>query len=222
MIQTKDVHTNRTGIQGLLKAFSSKIKSQVSVSFKTVASLEAETQLHMTFLPSTCLLQKKLLLFVSGYRNYAGKSLLLNENFQKMKQPDGSVVLSCFPQIIDNIDIVEVLAEVWSEDVVAKMTAAQKRNIPELIAKVKDTIHKIYPVLFADEFKYGIGNSTESACFNEVKHRMRRELLIAALRRDSVTRGKTAPQLEDMTTFKPFNVRETMWEVWDVKDYKTE
>ena len=38
------------------------------------------------------------------------------------------------------------------------------------------------------------------------------------------TRGKTAPKkpLEDMTTFRPFNVRETKWDVWDVKESKYE
>ena len=30
----------------------------------------------MNFMPSTCLIQKKLLVFVSGYRNYAGSTLL--------------------------------------------------------------------------------------------------------------------------------------------------
>lgn len=34
MIDEKEVHTKRTGIQGLLKAFSSKVTSQISVSFK--------------------------------------------------------------------------------------------------------------------------------------------------------------------------------------------
>ena len=51
--------------------FNNNIKSCLTVSFKPVTSLEQETKLHLDLLPSTCLIQKKLLLFVSGYRNYA-------------------------------------------------------------------------------------------------------------------------------------------------------
>ena len=76
MIQSSDVDTKRTGFQGFIKAFSGKIKNQITVSFKTHTALEPETKWHMPFLPSTCLVQKRLLLFVSGYRNYAGKTLL--------------------------------------------------------------------------------------------------------------------------------------------------
>lgn len=61
----------------------------------------------MQFLPSTCLIQKKLLLFVSGYRNYAGQTLLKDSALGNFKQPGGNIVLSCFPKIIDNIDILE-------------------------------------------------------------------------------------------------------------------
>ena len=76
LIQESDVHTKRTGVQSILKIFSSKITSQLSVSFKLATSLDPEIKLHMQFLPSTCLIQRKLLLFVSGYRNYAGRRLL--------------------------------------------------------------------------------------------------------------------------------------------------
>ena len=37
LIRAKDVNTKRTGIQGILKVFSSKIKSQLLVSFKPEA-----------------------------------------------------------------------------------------------------------------------------------------------------------------------------------------
>lgn len=109
LIQETDVHTKRTGIQGLLKAFGSKITSQIEVKFKLHTSLENDTKLHMQFLPSTCLIQKKALLFVSGYRNYAGQSLLKESTLGNFKQPGGSVVLSSFPKLVDNIDILEVL-----------------------------------------------------------------------------------------------------------------
>ena len=89
---------------------------------------------------------------MSGYRNYAGKSLLKDNTLGKFKKPSGSIALSCFPKIIDNIDILEQLVIVWTEDVIAPMSATQKRSIQMVIEKTKDIIHKIYPVLFADEF----------------------------------------------------------------------
>ena len=106
----------------------------------------------MQFLPSTCLLQKKLLLFVSGYRNYAGQTLLKESTMGNFKQPGGSVVLSCFPKLVDNIDILEVLVQVWAEDVLGSMSAANKKSIEMPMSKAKEIIHKIYPVLYADEF----------------------------------------------------------------------
>jgi len=68
------------------------------------------------------------------------------------KQPGGSVTLSCFPKLVDNIDILEVLISVWSEDIVATLNPGQKKNFDILITKMKEVIHKIYPVIFADEF----------------------------------------------------------------------
>lgn len=83
----------------------------------------------MQFLPSTCIVQKKLLMFISGYRNYAGQSLLKESNLGNFKKPGGSVALSCFPKIIDNIDILEQLVVVWQEDVIATLTVQQKKSI---------------------------------------------------------------------------------------------
>ena len=83
----------------------------------------------MLFLPSTCLIQKKLLLFVSGYRNYAGQSLLKENTLGNFKKPGGSVALSCFPKIIDNIDILEQLVIVWQEDIITPLSNAQKKSI---------------------------------------------------------------------------------------------
>lgn len=63
-------------MKALMKMFNSNIKSTIIVSFKPLTSVEAETRLHLEMLPSTCLIQKKLLFFVSGYRNYAAEQLL--------------------------------------------------------------------------------------------------------------------------------------------------
>jgi hypothetical protein len=176
-------------------------------------------------LPSTCLIQKRILLFVSGYRNYAGQTLLKESTLGNFKQPGGNVVLSCFPKIVDNIDILEIVTCVWAEDVLSGMSAAQKKSIEFPMLKAKEMIHKIYPVLFADEFQLNESNYMASACFDQNRYQLRLDLLLSALRFGGPARGgKPAPKkpIEDMSTFKPFNVRETNWEVWDVKDGKYE
>ena len=219
LIQASDVHTKRTGIQGILKVFSSKIKSQLLVSFKPETSLEPDTRFHMLFLPSTCLVQKKLLLFISGYRNYAGHTLLKASTLGNFKKPGGSVAMSCFPKIIDNIDILEQLVIVWQEDVIKPLSDAQKKSIQTPIQKTKEIIHRIYPVLFADEFKLYDSNHMDSVCFDEARCQLRKDMLQSAMRQGSTSKA-AKPQrrkpLEEMTTFKPFNVRETQWEVWDL------
>ena len=166
LIQNTDVNTKRTGFQGFLKAFGGKITSQITVSFKPHTNLEPDTKLHMQFLPSTCLIQKKLLLFVSAYRNYAGKQLLKESTLGNFKQPAGSVTLSTFPKLIDNIDILEILTAVWNEDVVATLQPQQKKNFEILINKMSNITHKIYPVLFADAFDIQSSNYMDSACFD--------------------------------------------------------
>jgi hypothetical protein len=72
------------------------VKSTIVVSFKPVASLEAETKYHIEMMPSTCLVNKKLLTFVSGYRNYAAKQLLVTTLSESLKQPAGDLVMSSF------------------------------------------------------------------------------------------------------------------------------
>lgn len=54
---------------------------------------------------------------------------------------------------------------------------------------------------------------------------MRKRLLLSALRHGAPAKGGRAAikePIEDLTTFKPFNVRETNWEVWDVKEAKND
>jgi hypothetical protein len=64
----------------------------------------------MNLMPSTCVLNKGLLGFIAGYRNYAG-DVLLRQN--SMQEPMGNIVISCFPKIMDCPDIVEELAEIY-------------------------------------------------------------------------------------------------------------
>ena len=119
---------------------------------------------------------------MSGYRNYAGQSLLKDNNLGNFKKPGGSVALSCFPKIIDNIDILEQLVVVWQEDIISTLSNAQKKSIQTPIQKTKEIIHKIYPVLFADEFKLYDSNHMESLCFDDARYQLRKDMLQSAMR----------------------------------------
>lgn len=41
---------------------------------------------------------------------------------------------------------------VWYEDVIVVMTSAQKKSIELPMRKAKEYIHKMYPLLFSEEF----------------------------------------------------------------------
>jgi hypothetical protein len=70
-------------------------------------------------MPSTCLLHRPLLYFLSGYINYRN-DLLVKETTRssKFEKPSGDVILKAFPKIYDNPDIVEELTQIWVEDAV--------------------------------------------------------------------------------------------------------
>lgn len=81
MIKDADVHTNRTGIKyQLMKVVNPKITSQLTVQVRPLNKFTDETRFHMEFLPSLCFLQKRLLYFVSGFRNYLGEKLLQEQS----------------------------------------------------------------------------------------------------------------------------------------------
>lgn len=68
-INKDDVRTKRQGVQGLMKLFNADIKSSVTISIKVAKNLEADTKTHLELMPSTCVVPKKILHFVSGFRN---------------------------------------------------------------------------------------------------------------------------------------------------------
>ena len=78
----------------------------------------------------------------------------------------------------------------WAEDVLANMSAATKKSIQAPMNKSKEMIHKIYPVLFADEFQLNESNYMESSCFDQNRHALRRDLLLSAMREG--VRGRPA------------------------------
>lgn len=136
----------------------------------------------MSLLPSTCFVNNKLLTFVSGFRNYAAEAL---QGQNQERKPDGDITISCFPKIMDNIDIIEEFARIFAEDYWDKTTLAVRRNIKSITDHAVEYIGKMYPVLYADEFQWSEVNRTDSACADKDLEAKRKELIQAALRFDT-------------------------------------
>jgi hypothetical protein len=221
LIKDQDVRTNRTGLKYLMKVMQTKIDSQLTVSLRPYSKFTEETKFHLDLLPSTCFVQKRLLYFVSGFRNYIGEKLLKESSMNHFMQPEGDVIISCFPRILDNPDMCETIIQVWSEDVWSKLNARDKTNVDMLIQKTKEFIQRLYPVIYSEEFKFRESDSTFSAAGDQYLLRKREELIKAALRYGNPNaKVKADKPIESLTSFKPFTVRELEFEVWDTQQSK--
>jgi hypothetical protein len=103
-------------------------------------------------MPSTCFVHSNLLFFVSGFMNYKAQRLLKEMESGKFSKPSGDVVITSFPRIYDNPDIVEELVTYWVNRAVPEITKANELGIDLIIKKMEDFVKKIYPVLFSEEF----------------------------------------------------------------------
>lgn len=52
-----------------------------------------------------------------GFMNYKAFKIINELEEGRMIKPSGDVVISCFPRIYNNPDIVEEIVEIWNEDV---------------------------------------------------------------------------------------------------------
>lgn len=178
------------------------------ISIKPLTSVEPETKLHLDLMPSTCVLPKRMLYLLSGYRNYAAEKLLAQTQVGILKKPSGDLMLSCFPKLYDCPDMQELIQQVWHEDHFSHLNSQQKRSVEQMMAKAQEFVTKLYPVLYAVDFNYSSANPTESVCGDALKYQARQMLVKNALRP-----GVKKPA--EAMTFKPFNIRELQYEVWD-------
>src|SRR3569833_1914590 len=117
LIKGEDIHAKRSGLNYIIKAITYKVYLQIIVNVKPLNKFTEETKSHIDLMPSTCLIQKRHLYFVSGFRNYIGDKLLRDLSYSTLKHPEGDAVIAAFPKILDCPDICEVLVRVWAEDV---------------------------------------------------------------------------------------------------------
>jgi Ca2+-binding EF-hand superfamily protein len=82
------------------------IKSRLKIDLRYYDIISDEGQFNICMLPSTCIINKKLLHFLSGYRYYLGKELCKETTDNAgFVVPSGNHVIKTFPFIIDNPDV---------------------------------------------------------------------------------------------------------------------
>jgi len=134
-------------------------------------------------MPSTCVVNQILLPFVSGFRNYAARMLLYSGTQEKpIQAPCGDVTISCFPKIMDNIDIVEQLARIYKEDFWDKRSESTRKFIQSISTYSCEIIGRLYPILYAEAFKLTSSNFTDSQVANADIRDKRERLINSALK----------------------------------------
>jgi len=84
--------------------------------------------------------------------------------------------MSSFPKIYDCPDIVEELSSIWTEDIMP-LLSKQGNDIDYIVTKTKETISRLYLILFSDAFKSLEGHPTQSSAGNMVLQMERRDLI---------------------------------------------
>lgn len=148
--------------------------------------------------------------------NYKAELLLKETAAGQFRRPPGDVVISSFPKIYDNPDIVEELNNIWSEDIQPGIDS-KKLDMKYIKTKTAETISRLYPILFSDTFTGLDTAPTASMCGNTDLLDKRRKLIQSALRHGAIhqVKQKVKEAPHELTTFKPFNVRELEYDVWD-------
>ena len=153
-IKDEDIQNNRSGLNFLKKAINTGSKPKnLKIDIKTVSKLDKEIQDHLSLMPSTCLLHRPLLYFMSGYMNYRNDKLIKEtDKSSKFIKPTGDVILSQINKIYDNPDIVKFMTEIWVEDAQPKIDK-NKFDIEYIMTFSKDFISRLYSVLYTKEFR---------------------------------------------------------------------
>jgi hypothetical protein len=138
---------------------------------------------HIQLLPSTFVVNRPLLAFVSGFRNAAG-SILLKQT--QIRKPDGDCMMSCFPKIMDNIDVLENLVATYNEDF------WKTKKIGEVIEKVREIITRLYPVIYSNDFKWSETTFSDSVCSDATLFEKRKAMIASALKTNAQG-GRTNP-----------------------------
>lgn len=197
------------------------VQKRIIIDITPSNILKPEIKTHLNLMPSTCFVHQSLIYFVSGFMNYKADKLLKELNAGSFKKPGGDVVLSSFPKIYDNPDIVEELTKAWSEIAMPEIYKAGLSNCDFMIEKTVLFCQKLYPILFSEEFM-GIehtGTTKSGAGYKNSNQddlaEARRILVSSALRVGDKAAKKENKNPNELTTYKPFSIRELEFDVWD-------
>lgn len=219
-IKKDDVRAERQGL-----AFMSKLVVGVEQKFEIdivpLTSMDKDEKAHLELMPSTCFMHKALLYFISGFINYKSDKLLGETEGGVFKKPTGDHIISSFPMIYDNPDIVEEMATLWFEDIQPQINS-QKYNTKFIMDKTCDYIARLYPILYSDEFKdINMIDSTKSAAGSKKLLERRQKLIRSSLRyKQTGAKQQETKPISEMSTYRPFNIRELNFSVWDTTGSK--
>ena len=215
-IRDADLRTNRSGLAFMKKVLGNGVEKRLEVEVRPYSKQPTEIRAHMDMMPSTCLVHKALLYFASGFMNYKAERLLREAGSGAFRQPPGDVVISSFPRIYDCPDIVEELVQIWTEDI-QPLIDKQKLHIDSIVTRTKEVVSRLYPVLYSEAFKGLEHASTLSSVADPALLEKRRRLIQSALRFGAIHAVKTkvteAPF--ELTSYRPFAIRELEFDVWD-------
>jgi hypothetical protein len=166
------------GMSWFKKMKRGTIIQRLKVKLRYFESFSEEGKFNICMLPSTCIINKKMIHFLSGYRNYLAKKLCkeLTDN-AGFSLPTGNHVIKTFPFIVDNPDVCEKFLLEWHQNVSKKIPKTSKKNLDILTTKAEAYISRIYLVRYSDSFGVEEGKEFESAAGDEVKLKAREDLI---------------------------------------------
>lgn len=110
-------------------------------------------------LPSICVLPKRLLTLVVGFRNYLGKQRFEDINSgEALMLPNSDFILVTFPKIVDNPDFCENVLQFWADSATKKLNKKALCDVAKLIELTETVISKLYPVAYSTTFDLGEHN----------------------------------------------------------------
>ena len=200
------------------------IIQQLKLDVRYFESFSSEGKYNIAMLPSTCVINKKLMHFVTGYRNYLAKKLCKESTENAgFTVPAANHVIKTFPFILDNPDVCEKFLDEWHNNVVKKMPKASQKNLKFMTDKAEAYISRMYLVRYSDKFKVEEGKEYISAAGDEITMKSREDLIKHALNIDMPgVSFRPKVRLEAITTFKPFNIRELELDVFDSQNTRVD
>lgn len=132
-------------------------------------------------------------------------------------------MISAFPKVLDNPDIMEELVTAWEDYAVADIKARKMElDCVFIMNKTCDFVKRLYPVLYSSDFSNmkSMGVTKSGDGLKAKLGTKRRQLVRNALRfNQAAIKGKKndASNPYEETSFEPFNINELNYEVWDTK-----